>query len=560
MSILTSLFTDEPRDLLSEGLEAAGSALARVTAAGVQPLAHYQRRPVDFLRDVLGIPEHTVRWSLNPGYKGHTWDGTPDPLVAALEALAEWKDVGVEAGTGTQKTYVLGAAGVLWFLATYENAVVVTVAPKKDQLTLNLWKELGKLWARFQDQFPAADLTQLKLRMRGGIDESWAATGFVAGVGADEESANKARGFHAEHMLFVFEETPGVHSAIMAAIENTCTAPHNLRLALGNPDNQQDELHRFCLTPGVVHVRISAHDHPNVVSGDASIVPGAASRSSNERRALKYGRGSAMYDRMVRGISPKQAADSLVQWDWCVAAAGRYWDKALRVGLPWLGVDVANSENGDKAAIARGVGAVCLEVTAFQCPNASDLGKQVATEIRVGGTFGLGAIPVQHVGVDAGGVGASTVNKLKEEQLYVQALHFGASAEAEVDVDASRPVVEEERFNNLRAQMYWTTRMDLQHGRVGIPDDEELFQDLCAPKWWTRNGVICVESKEEIRKRLGRSTDKGDAFVVGNWVRRREALPEEEPAVEQPKHWDHDFTRVLQQWHAEPDALAGRPF
>src|SRR5690606_7190708 len=73
----------------------------RFTSAGrPQPLAQYQKDPVGFFRDVLGVPEHTIRWSMNPGYERHRWDGTPDPLVVIAESLAAWKNVGVESGTG----------------------------------------------------------------------------------------------------------------------------------------------------------------------------------------------------------------------------------------------------------------------------------------------------------------------------------------------------------------------------------------------------------------------------------------------------------------------------
>ena len=496
--------------------------------AGPRPLVEYQRRPVDFAVEVLGIPEHTIRWSLNPGYENHRWDGTPDPLVVALDALAAWKDVGVEAGTGTGKTYVLGAAGMLWFLGCFEGAIVITVAPKEDQLTLNLWKEVRKLWPAFKRRFPTAELTSLKIRMRGGIDDSWAGFGFVAGVGADEESANRARGFHAEHMLVIFEETPGIDPAIMTAFEHTCTAPHNLRLALGNPDNQHDELHRFCTSPGVVHVRISALDHPNVVTGNAALIPGAASRESIERRARKYGPDSPLYNAMVRGISPPQARDALIRWEWLEAAAARYSDPELRKGPKALGVDVANSQAGDEAAISRWLGACCLEVSAFPCPDANRLGFQVAVEIE------LQRIDPQHVGVDSVGVGAGTVNELKRLHCYVQALNGGASPEFELEGEedgAGRAVLDETRFANLRAQMWWQAREDLQHGRIAIPRDEELWRDLTTPRWWTRNGKIYVEPKEEIIKRLGRSPNKGDAFVYGNWVRQRGKLPEPETEI-----------------------------
>jgi len=41
-----------------------------------------------------------------------------------------------------------------------------------------------------------------------------------------------------------------------------------------------------------------------------------------------------------------------------------------------------------------------------------------------------------------------------------------------------------------------------------------LLGDLSAPHWWvTSGGKIQVERKEDIYKRLGRSTDDGDAVV-----------------------------------------------
>jgi hypothetical protein len=37
----------------------------------------------------------------------------------------------------------------------------------------------------------------------------------------------------------------------------------------------------------------------------------------------------------------------------------------------------------------------------------------------------------------------------------------------------------------------------------------------------TSSGAVQVESKDEIRKRLGRSTDDGDAVVMAFWARAR---------------------------------------
>ena len=300
----TSLAPEALRDraVLHEYREFSGRSAARAHT-------EYQRDPVGWIRDKLKVPERTLRWSLNEGYGSHDWDGSADPLSGVLEALARGEDVGVESGTGTGKTF-LGAAVVLWFLACWEDSIVVTAAPKLAQLTKHIWKEIGVLWPRFQGHFPQAELLSSGVvRMRPAIEEreSWAATAFGCGVGADESSATKAQGWHAEHMLILTEETPGVHPAIMTAFENTCSAPHNLRLAFGNPDYEEDELHQFCLQPHVTHVRVSALDHPNVVGDDASIVPGAVSLEAIERRKGLYAHIPAMYESRVRGISPRQA-------------------------------------------------------------------------------------------------------------------------------------------------------------------------------------------------------------------------------------------------------------
>jgi phage terminase large subunit len=492
---------------------------------GPKPDVRYQRDPVGWARDVLGIDEHTVRWSLNPGYAHHAWDGTPDPLAAIAEGLAAGQDVGVESGTGTGKTYE-AAWLALWFLACFEDALVITTAPKQDQLTTQLWKEIGGHWGRFQARYPHAETVQLRVRMRPGAEdaERWSVIGYACGVDAGAESATRAQGFHARHMLIVTEETPGIDAAVMTALANTCTGDHNLRLALGNPDHQQDELHKFCMQPGTVHVRISSLDHPNVVLG-REVVAGAISRKGLERIRAKHGEGTPMYDSRVRGVSPAEAVDALIKLEWCQAAVARYRDEALRAGPTAKGVDVAQSQNGDRAAIATWQGACLLEVRAFRCTDANQLGRDVHAEML------RERVLPEHVGVDPVGVGAGTVNELRDtigpmgwgvQALYGAAtpLRFAAKgAEDDWMPDANS-------FANLRAQMWWQLREDLRLGRVALPPDDALIRELTTPRYRVQGGKTLVEAKEEIRKRLGgASPDRADAVVYGNWVRRRAPEP-----------------------------------
>jgi len=75
------------------------------------------------------------------------------------------------------------------------------------------------------------------------------------------------------------------------------------------------------------------------------------------------------------------------------------------------------------------------------------------------------------------------------------------------------------RFVNSRAKWYWRLREALDpvnNTGIELPPDSKLLADLTAPKWLLRQGGIQVESKEDIFKRLGRSTDSGDSVCYAN--------------------------------------------
>jgi hypothetical protein len=49
-----------------------------------------------------------------------------------------------------------------------------------------------------------------------------------------------------------------------------------------------------------------------------------------------------------------------------------------------------------------------------------------------------------------------------------------------------------------------------------LPDNDELIEDLAAIKYSTNSrGQVAIEKKEDTKKRLGRSPDLGDCFVLG---------------------------------------------
>ena len=78
-------------------------------------------------------------------------------------------------------------------------------------------------------------------------------------------------------------------------------------------------------------------------------------------------------------------------------------------------------------------------------------------------------------------------------------------------------------FLNKRSEMYWKFREALcpvTGEGIALPPDKRLAAQLAAPTWTLRGDKIVIESKEDIRKRLGMSMDDADAVVLALYQRQ----------------------------------------
>ncbi len=113
--------------------------------------------------------------------------------------------------------------------------------------------------------------------------------------------------------------------------------------------------------------------------------------------------------------------------------------------------------------------------------------------------------------IDTDGLGAGVTDRLREQHFVVEAFHGGAKS-------LKRDRSGELGFLNMRAQAFWGLReaLDLATDpKLELPPDDTLIGDLTAPHLSvTSASLIQVERKDEIRKRLGRSTDLLDAIAM----------------------------------------------
>ena len=118
---------------------------------------------------------------------------------------------------------------------------------------------------------------------------------------------------------------------------------------------------------------------------------------------------------------------------------------------------------------------------------------------------------IERIVIDINGIGAGVYDRLREQEYPVIPFHGSAKTD---EKDASGML----SFVNMRAYAWWTFRdkLDPRIGRkVGLPEDDMLIGDLCAPKYKPNSrGDIQIEDKDQVKKRLGRSPDRGDAVVM----------------------------------------------
>jgi hypothetical protein len=201
---------------------------------------------------------------------------------------------------------------------------------------------------------------------------------------------------------------------------------------------------------------------------------------------------------------------------WIVAAQER-WTPAPPKGAPMtaIGVDVAQG-GGDDTVLAPRHDYWYAELIAepgAKTPMPSDVAALVVRHRR-----DRAAVIVDC----GGGYGAGVVERLADNS--IAAVKFLGSA-----AGIGRTKCRTYGFANKRAMAHWRFREALDPDQPGgspiqLPNDPGLRSDLAAARFeiTTRN-EIRIEDKEEIKKRIGRSPDKGDA-VIEAWDEANTAI------------------------------------
>lgn len=467
-------------------------------------LARYLHDPVGFIHDMFNWPEGR---------------GPTEYQDANLQALEDEKKLAVRGPHGLGKT-AENAWAIHWFAATREAHCADTGGDWKIPTTASVWRQLTKfLWPEIRkwaqllnwDKMGRAPYTRYELQRQSLRLEH----GEAFAVASDDPTA--IEGAHADHLFYVFDEAKAINSGTFDAAEGAFSG--------AGEDSGLEAYALASSTPGEpagrfyeIHTKKPGLEdwHAIHVTLDDTIAAGRVTRTWADQRAKQWGVGSAVYHNRVLGEFFSSDTDVVIPLSWVEAANERWRDrfeaedefgKIIAPTLPnfsAVGVDVSR-EGGDRTVLALRYGLIVRELR--DQPIASTM---ATTGVVVGILRGQGG----HAVVDVDGVGGGVVDRLRELGHPYFPFVNGAACDL---VDRSGEL----GFADKRAAAWWTLRelLDPEFGsQVELPPDDKLTGDLTAPKWKVMSrGKIRVESKDDIRTRIGRSTDDGDAVVFSFW-------------------------------------------
>ena len=425
----------------------------------------YHADPVAFVQEVLGV--------------------TPDPWQRRLlELLATGeRKISVRSGHGTGKSTVASWA-MLWFMLTRVPVKVVVTAPTASQLFDALFGECRR-WAKLLP--PAvAELLEIKsdrIELKASPEEA-----FISARTSRAEQPDALQGIHAEWVLLVVDEAPGVSEAVFESAGGSMSGHNATTLLLGNPTRTQGYFYDtfYRLAGEWKNLHVSCLDSPRV-SGD--YVAEMASR---------YGEGSNAYRVRVLGEFPVADDDTLIGLELAQSAVDR--DVVQNPGAPVLwGLDVARFGADSSALCKRQANVVVAPVKTWKGLDLMSLTGAVVHEFE--GTDHRDR-PAEIL-IDSIGLGAGVVDRLRELKLPARGINVGES-----------PAFKGQ-YMNLRAELWGKAKSWLEARDCKLPRDERLVNELSSPRYsFMSNGKLRLEGKDDMKRRGLASPDVADAFVL----------------------------------------------
>jgi phage terminase large subunit len=459
------------------------------------------------------VSQATVKireWRSNPAQFVHeVFHAVPDDWqrdVLAMAGKPGRKRIAMKACAGPGKTAVLAWLGwhrLLCFAARNEhpkgNAVSVTGTNLRD----NLWAEM----ARWQNESPlllkAFEWTSQRIVARDH-PETWFLSAKSWTKAADTETIGRTlSGLHSKFPFALIDESGDIPPNMVKSAEQSLTSCEDgLIVTAGNTTSQTGLLYDVTTRLRGDWQVVSITADPD----DPKRTPRVDLEWARSQIAL-YGRENPWVMAYILGQFPPGSINALLSVEEVEAAMQLH---PRPENFTWaqkrLGVDVARFGD-DRTVIFPRQGVVALQPTVMRHARDSAVSIDIGNRVMARRNEWMKDAPryeFEDVLIffdDTVGWAHGAVDFLRASGLSPYAIRF------------DNKQTSDDRYYNLRCEM-WMKMADWVKAGGSLPPIPELVAEMTGPTYSFKEGKLIIESKDQIKKRLGRSPDLADALAL----------------------------------------------
>ena len=454
-----------------------------------------------------------------------------------LQSVARHRRTIVKSCHEIGKSWLAGRIAA-WWLDVWPagTAFVVTTAPSGPQIKAILWREIGRAFVKGK---LSGRVNQTEWYMKVDGKEEIVAFGRKP----DDYDPAAFQGIHAPRVLVLIDEANGVRGPLHEAAESLIANDDSKIMMIGNPDDPNGEFFEASKPgSGWNVIEVSAFDSPNFTGEEMPeiVLKQLIGKVYVEEKRRKWAHhwhwvdkngnecdpeygvkcvppdgvipetdpnANPMWLSKILGVFPeKTEAGGLIPLAWIKAAQLRDLTKTMEKGPNELGADIGGG--GDDSTTCHRRGCVYRIIRAYTEPDT-----MIQTGNLIDDLITTGASCVK---IDKIGIGWGVVNRGQELHRPFIGINVGEGATE--DDTAS-----DERFANLKAELWWNTRSLFEQGLVDIdPDDDDLAGELASIRYERMsNGKIKISpKKKDARGKTLPSPNRAESLMLASAPKR----------------------------------------
>ena len=450
-------------------------------------------------------------WRLDPvKFVRECFNAEPDAWqieTLALMGKPGRKRIAMKACAGPGKSTVLAWAGwhrLVCFAAQHEHPKGSAVSITGENLRDNLWAEM----ARWQNESPML-LGAFQWGKERIVARDHPETWFLAAKGwaktADLDAIGRTlSGQHARYPFYLIDESGDIPPQMIRSAEQGLTSCEDgLIITAGNTTSHTGLLYEVTTRSREQWEIISITADPD----DEKRAPRVDIEWARQQIEL-YGRDNPWVMAYVLGQFPPGSINALMSVEE-VEKAQNLHPRIEEYGWAQkrIGVDVARFGD-DRTVLFPRQGIAAFNPIVLRHARDSAVSVNIASRVmakkmewgREDPDPSMGGEDILSFFDDTVGWAHGAIDVMRAAGHSPYAIAF--------DRPASDP-----RYANMRAEM-WMKMADWVKGGGSLPPIPELVNELTAPTYFFNSGKFQIESKDQIKKRLGKSPDLADALAL----------------------------------------------